>query len=560
MIRNILLGSALVALIACAMPGTEPKTAATATSRQTSNTEAEPHVKAGPARVRLISQEQYANTIEYIFGPDIKVPTRFPPVGRTKGLLAVGSSSVILTPSGFEQFVRNAQIVSDQVVDAAHRDFLVPCRPRTATGADADCARKFLATTGRLLYRRPLAHDELEVLVGAAGNAADQLQDFYAGIGYTLRGMLSAPEFLFIMESAQPDPRQPGEFQLDAYSLATRLSILLWDVYPDDELLTAAANGQLDTPRGRAAQVDRMMDSPRLEKGVRAFFTDMLQFDGFANLSKDPVIYPLFRPQVSGEAEEQMLRTITDHLLTRRGDYRDLFTTRRTFLSGALGALYRVPVDQAKDWSAYEFAADDPRAGLLTQVGFLALYSHAGRSSPTRRGRALRESFLCQTVPDPPPNVDFSIIEDPKAKFATARDRLSAHSTDATCAGCHKLTDPIGLALENFDGAGQFRVREKATPIDASGELDGVGFKDAVGLGHVLHNSPAVTSCVVNRLYSYGVGRETPKGDRAVLTYFEGQFATHGYRFTDLMRSIALSRAFQATSPPEGEPASGGTH
>jgi hypothetical protein len=281
----------------------------------------------------------------------------------------------------------------------------------------------------------------------------------------------------------------------------------------------------------------------------------MMAFEKFTNLAKDPVIYPVFQPQVVGEAAEQTLRTITDHLITQRGDYRDLFTTRKTFITGALAALYKTPVDQSVKWTAVEFPQDSPRAGLLSQVGFLAVYSHAGRSSPTQRGRAVREIFLCQTVPDPPPNVDFSIVEDPHAKFRTARERLEAHVTDPTCAGCHKLTDPIGLPFENFDGAGQFRTTEHDAPIDASGTLDGMQFSDASGLGRAIHDDPATPSCLVNRMYSYAVGRSLrKKDDKPITSYFEGRFAQEGYRVPDLMRTIALSHVFQSVAAPEAPP------
>jgi hypothetical protein len=178
------------------------------------------------------------------------------------------------------------------------------------------------------------------------------------------------------------------------------------------------------------------------------------------------------------------------------------------------------------------------------QIGFLTTHSHPGRSSPTRRGRALRELLLCQLVPDPPSNVDFSIIEDPNAHFTTARERLTAHRSDPACAGCHRITDPMGLSLENFDGAGQFRSTEKGAVIDASGSLDGVSFKDASGLAKAVHDNPATVSCLVNRVFSYGMGREPMPGDKKLVSYFQSTFAQDGYRVKALMRTLATSRAF----------------
>jgi hypothetical protein len=295
-----------------------------------------------------------------------------------------------------------------------------------------------------------------------------------------------------------------------------------------------------------------MLASPRIEDSVRAFFDDMLGLIDFQTVSKDPLIYPAFAGAAGRDAREQALQTIVSHLVAEKGDYRDLFTTRRTFISPDLSPLYGIPAP-ATGWVAYTFPDDSPRAGLLTEIGFLAMYSHPGRSSVTKRGRALRELLLCQHVPDPPPNVDFSIIEDPKAHFHTARERLAAHATNPVCAGCHRMTDPIGLTLENFDGAGQFRATEKGATIDASGSLDAVKFNDAAGLGRALHDSPLVTSCLVNRTFAYAIGSSPAPDDRPVLAYLENRFAADGYKVPDLLRTIALSHIFSEIAEPNGK-------
>jgi hypothetical protein len=191
--------------------------------------------------------------------------------------------------------------------------------------------------------------------------------------------------------------------------------------------------------------------------------------------------------------------------------------------------------------------------GFLTQIAFLSMYAHPGRSSATKRGRALREALLCQKVPDPPPNVDFSLFEDPKTTFRTARDRLTAHRKNPVCAGCHKITDPIGLALENFDGAGQFRTEEKGAVIDSSGALDGNQFTDAVGLGKALHDHPALPTCLVSRFYAYALGGSPSTQDKEMLSYFEKRFAADGYRVPQLLKTIALSKVFEDVRAPMPE-------
>src|SRR6185369_12443556 len=167
---------------------------------------------------------------------------------------------------------------------------------------------------------------------------------------------------------------------------------------------------------------------------------------------------------------------------------RDLFTTKHTFLTRALGAIYKVPVSPSHDWLPYDFPEDSPRAGILSHLSFVATFSHPGRSSPTLRGKALRELVLCQPVPDPPNNVDFSKVQN--TATGTVRERLTGHRANPACASCHRFMDPIGLSLENFDGAGAYRTHENGAVIDASGELDGTKFGDPVSLAQAVRNHP----------------------------------------------------------------------
>jgi Protein of unknown function (DUF1588)/Protein of unknown function (DUF1592)/Protein of unknown function (DUF1585)/Protein of unknown function (DUF1595) len=504
--------------------------------------QAEPADASSAARVRLISQDQYFNSVAYIFGPDVAVGTHFAPFRRTDGLLAIGGASAGVTLGQMQEFQRTAGAVAEKVVSPAYRNFLVPCTPHSTTQADNTCASKFVGLVGRLLFRRPLSPTEQAGFVTQAGETATRLKDFYAGLAVTLEGLLISPNTLFIVDRSEADPLHPGQRRLDGYSLASRMSFFLWNAAPDDQLLKWAQHGELGTAQGQSRAVDYMLNSPRLETGVRAFFDDMLGFDDFAVLAKDPSIYPAFIADTVGDAREQTLRMIVDQLLAKNGDYRDLYTSRDTFISPALAPLYGVPAPPG--WSPYTVPADSQRVGLLTQIAFLASHAHPGRSSATLRGKALRELLLCQKVPRPPPNVDFSLIEDPKSTLRTARERLVAHRANPVCAGCHKLTDPIGLALENFDGAGQYRETERGAPIDASGNLDGKTYTDAVGLAQALHDNPALPTCLVSRAYGYAVGQAPTGAAAQVLPYFGAQFAQQGYKLPSLLRTIALSKAF----------------
>ena len=507
----------------------------------------EPATQGASLAMRLISQSQYLQTIEAIFGEDIVTKVRFAPVYRSDGLVAIGATTSVMTSGALEPIEESARAIARQVVSAKYRGYLISCQPKAADLRDDDCAREYLGNVGRLIYRRPLTQNELESAVETAGAPVGGAGDFHYGLSVALARMLISRQFLYINETIEPDPARPGDWRLDDYSKASRLSFFLWNAAPDSALLSAAEAGELNTREGLNRQVERMLVSPRLQHGVRAFFSDMLVLEGFDVLAKDPIIYPVFSSKVVSQAQEQLLRTIVDHLLVKKGDYRDLFVTRSTSMTRDLAAVYGLSVPAKQNqWVHYEFPEGSARGGLITQVGFLAKYSHPGRASATQRGRGLRETMLCQHVPDPPPNVDFTLFEDPAGVFRTQRERLAAHSTNPVCAGCHKLTDPLGLVLESFDGAGQFRETEGGVDLDTSGALDGIAVSDAVDLGKALRDSPAVISCLVSRLYGYSTARKFDPADSELIEYLTTRFRDGGYRFPDILRTIATSKAFYA--------------
>lgn len=508
----------------------------------------------GPTSLRRLNESQYKRAIAQIFGDDIVVPGRFEPPVREEGLLAIGESHVIVTPSGFEQTALRAREISAQVMADSRRSRFLDCGNPAPSQFDQACARAFFIKYGRMLYRRPLTGRELATVLKLSSEAAVMTRSMARGMEAGLAALLSSPAFTFRVETAEPDPDRAGQRRLDPYSHATRISFLLWDAPPDEELLDAAASGALYSRAGLEQQVSRLMGSPKLEQGIRAFFSDMLAYDQFEGLSKDPLIFPIFNPQLRNDAKEQSLRTIVDHLLARQADYRDLFTTRNTFLSRSLGALYGVRVDHRGfgGWMPYTFPATSPHAGLLTMPAFLMLDpSHEGRSSPTIRGKVVRENFLCETVPPPPANVNFQIVQDVNnPNFKTARERLSAHNESPACAGCHKITDPIGLALENYTPVGSYRTHENGALIDPRGEFEGNSYANAMDLTRLLRGSESTASCVVQRTLEYGVGRKLTLGEEAWLEGLNKTFAAGGYRYPALLREVATSPAFRAVSAP----------
>lgn len=503
----------------------------------------------GPVALRRLTAAQYRAAIAEAFGGDIEVTGRFEPEARRSGLLAVGNAQVTVSAAGFEGYEALARNVALQVVAPERRDRL-GCRPASESVSDDRCTATFLRAAGSRLLRRSLDDAEVQARVTEARAAAEALGDFYAGLELATISLLVAPDFLFRVEQTEPVPDAPGQARLTDDTLASRLSYFLWNAGPDEALRAAAASGELADAAPWSRHVDRLLDSPRFETGVRAFFDDLLHLADVEAVQKDLVRFPIFSQGIARDAREQTLRIIVEHLLAQEGDYRELFTTRQSFMTRTLGPLYRVPV-HSRDWEALEFPEGHPRAGLLAHASLLMLHAHPGRSSPTLRGEFLRESLLCETVPPAPADVEFSLFnDDQSAEHRTARDRLEVHSTVASCRGCHQLTDPIGLGLEEFDGIGRHRTTENDARIDTSGELDGDRFADHVELGAAFRDHPGLAPCLVDNLYKYAVGHEVAAGERPLVGRLADEFAESGFRLRAAMRAIALSEGFRMAAPP----------
>ena len=422
-------------------------------------------------------------------------------------------------------------------------------RQRTRRSPTRLVRGKFVAKYGERLFRRPLTENEVATRLKAAALGAQQSSDFYAGLKLALTSILVAPEFLFRVETAEPDPVNPQAYRLDAYTKASRIAFLLWDTSPDEELLAAARSGAIHTEAGLKEQLTRLISSPRYEQGARAFFTDMLQLDGFENVVKDPSdlseVQPIDRRRCDGANPEDYHRSF-DHQET--GLSRSLYIERDVFINCPLAAVYDVPFLSAGDWVPYTFSQSSERFGILTQVSFLSLFSHPGTSSPTKRGIKVNEIFKCEPTPNPPADVDFSKVKD--STNGTIRGRLLDHMENAGCTVCHRRSDPPGLALEHFDGLGQLRTTENGVPIDVSAEIAGVKVVGAEGLARYLHDDPKVPACLVRNVYAYGVGRKTGIREEDYLADQIKIFANNGYRVPDLMVQIASSPEFFKVAAP----------
>jgi hypothetical protein len=249
-------------------------------------------------------------------------------------------------------------------------------------------------------------------------------------------------------------------------------------------------------------------------------------------------------PDLGASAREETLLGIEAMVFDEDGDFRDLLTTERAFVDRRLAALYGVAAATPEGFGEVYLPAELGRRGLLGQASFLMLQSHATSSSATKRGMFVRKTLLCQDIPAPPADVDTSIPE-ADATSPTLRERLQTHLTDPYCASCHRLTDPIGLGFENFDGIGKWRLTENGATIDASGDLDGVAFANAWEMAEVVHDSPQLGPCFTRHVYRYSVGRLEAGDEQALLGWLNEGFAGTGYSFRELLVDTVLSPGYR---------------
>jgi hypothetical protein len=254
-------------------------------------------------------------------------------------------------------------------------------------------------------------------------------------------------------------------------------------------------------------------------------------------------------------------RMLEDHVFERDAPLPELFVTRRTFVNHDLADLYGLPGPDPAEMDAEGFAPaswpdDGPRAGILGLAGYLALGGKAQRTSPTLRGIYLRTRLLCQTIPEPPPDVEAELEpqNDDDGTYQTMRERLERHAADPACISCHQFVDPPGLALEHFDGIGAYRADDNGHRLDVSGEVDGVSFDGLEGLGETLRDSPQVHACIVRQLYRHATGHIESTPEEPLLESLTAAFDGSEERFSELVLELVASDGFRLLGVVEEQP------
>ncbi len=431
--------------------------------------------------------------------------------------------------------------------DTPSRQRIFTCRP-APTDDEMICATEIISRLARRAFRRPVTDDDTSMLLGFF-NAGRAKGDFDAGIEMAIRRILVSPDFLFRREADSPDT-MPGEpHHVSDVELASRLSFFLWSSIPDDELLDVAERGQLRNPDALRTQVRRMLADRRSAALIDNFGGQWLYLRNMALVTPDPQSFPDF----DANLREAMAREMTLFLQSQLREDRsvmELLTADYTFVNERLARHYGIPNIYGNHFRRIPLAgAFDVRRGLLGKGSLLTVTSYAHRTSPVLRGKWLLENVLGTPPPPPPPDVPALEENDrPGVAPRSVRERLERHRSNPVCASCHRVMDPLGFALENFDGIGRWReASETGTPIDASGLMsDGTTVDGPATLRQALTSRGEIfMTTVAEKLLTYALGRGVEPTDAPAVRQIVDDAAGAEYRWSGLVVGIVRSTPFQ---------------
>ncbi|MCC6589705.1 MAG: DUF1592 domain-containing protein [Bryobacterales bacterium] len=503
--------------------------------------------KLGPSRpvLRRLTHSQYNHTVADLLDDQTRPADAFPKEDYVHGFTnqAEGQS---ISPLQAEAYAKAAERLARNAFRGGDQRKLVGCEPSPG------CAERFVRSFGRRAFRRPLTDLEVKRYRTLMASQTDQL----AGAQMVVEAMLQSPHFLFHLGTGQ-------------FAIASRLSYFVWDTMPDEELLKAAERGELGTSAGIEKQVVRMLKDERAQPALDEFLAQWLRFDRLRSAIRDRRLFPEFTTELVNSMSQETTRLFR-HLVWGDQDFMQFFKARYSFLDPELANLYKVTAPK-EIWGKVEFPQDSVRAGILGQGTFLALTSKPSDTSPTERGIFVREHFLCQIVPPPPPGLNATLPPVTDERPLSTRDRLvKVHLTNRVCAGCHLLVDPIGFGLEQFDAIGRFRQKERVViyptfdemktkrkekpteyqmDIEPRGQISGIVDSDFASprqLGELLANEPNCQKCVVKQLFRYATGRREETEDGPVVEAALERFRRSGFRFRELIMAISMSETFRS--------------
>jgi Protein of unknown function (DUF1588)/Protein of unknown function (DUF1592)/Protein of unknown function (DUF1595)/Protein of unknown function (DUF1585)/Protein of unknown function (DUF1587) len=483
-----------------------------------------------PWRGSLLTREQYINAVRDLLGFDVRALVSFADNGDRKA-----EPGVSLATLGVEERQKTAETIA---LAATAPDNLARLSCDPVTRGEQACGAALVQGLGTRAFRRPLAPETSAALTKLfeAGRAAG---GFATGVEWLVAGLLQAPDFLYQL-APKPSGAAGTVVPLDDHALASRLAFFLWNSPPDEALLAAAGAGQLRAAAGVAEQVKRLLADPRAARMREDYYTSWLRLDQLTQVARDAGTFTA----VAGTLKPSLLAEI-HHLYEATPTAEALFGDPTLYVDANLAKAYGLV---ATGTALKPVAAPpDQRRGILTHPALLAVLARADASDPIARGVFIEEEVLCQTLPDPLPNIpDLP----PLRPGLSTRQRLEQHRADPACAGCHQIIDPMGLALENYDSIGRYRITDQDVPVDSSAEitqdLDLKGkYANGMELLTRIPGSTTVRDCMAGRWFEYAVSREADPAERCELDSVRSRFRKSG-DLGDLLVAITQTATFRS--------------
>jgi len=499
----------------------------------------------GPFVIRRLTRVEYGNTIRDLYGVDPSIADGLPEEAVGEGYLNS------ISPMQSELFLDLANQVVDQIV-APEGQAPTPVQKRLfgkapPQGADLrQSARKVARSLARNAYRRPASDAELEVLVDIYDLARENQLNHTASLGLMLKAVLVSPQFLFITPAGEVLPDKPI-VRLDDHHLASRLSYLLWSAPPDTELSALADKGELHKPRTLRRQAERLLRHPRSRALFDGFGAQWLRVHELERQVFDPDLFP----QMTATLREAMMseaRWFFESIVRENQRVIQFVDSDYTFLNEPLAELYEI-TPSIRGPGMRRVQLEDPnRGGILGMAATLAATSFPTRTSPVRRGVWVLEQILGERVPPPPPDVPQLDAQEAKSvEGLTLRQRTELHTKDPACANCHRVLDPIGFGLENFDAIGRWREKNDAgVAIDSAGRLpSGAAFSNPAELKSLLAEREAdLARNLTERLMAHALGRPLEGYDEIVIDRLMARIAEDDYRVRTIITEVITSYPF----------------
>jgi hypothetical protein len=508
------------------------------------------------AALHRLTQSELTHSLQDLLGADVPIG-ELEPDAPVAGFSSIGASSIVVSPAGVALHEGAVLAATRHVFAAPARvKALLPCVP--ASRADRACLVRIISRFGRRAFRRPLSDAEIRAYTGLATEVGQRARSgVLTGVRYALAALLESASFLYRVEVGAPSEADGGRLKYTGHEMASRLSALFWDSVPDDPLLDAAEAGLLATADGVRAAAQRLMADPKAQRSVQVFTRELFGTSALMEARKDDKLFPGWHDTLREAMREELERRVLDMVFVRRGDFLSLYDDRKTFVNDELAAFYGLPVRGQSGFYPAEFPLESKRAGLLGAGAILAGHALPHRTSPTERGKFVAEMLLCRSVPPPPDDVP--PLAPPAGPEVTLRQRLELHRTAPSCRSCHAKMDPIGFGMEDFDGVGRYRTMDGASPVDASGVLEGRGldgssFSGLAELGAALRRQPVLAPCLVSKVFARALGRSALNVDAAALEDLMASFVEQQHRFDQLLVSLAASDSFRFVEPREATP------